>query len=231
MENLTLIGKDSFCCYYKNTNHLKAVENLILKEYVNGDGNALRILNIFSKNLVWRILKNDIEESYDRRIIALNGIPPEDQLLYVGRVLLIRKIDKLPIDCILSGDDVMFSNGKMLNFRQAVNLLKEWLLIHEQYKIVSPAAFLLNLREKSLHVSEIMNEYFKSRNLRLLYFKINLGIEFDEDSEEIVPIWVGEGIIPQTAKILEAGELIQDSKYLARIILPPSVFKKQIGED
>lgn len=231
MENLTLIGKDQLCHYYRNANRSKEVHNLILKDYVGEKGNALRELNVFSKSLVWEILRNDIEESYQRRIVALSEIPNEDQSLFLGRVLFIRSIDRLPFDCILSGHDAVFSNGKMLKMGQTVNLLREWFLTHEQYDIASPAAFLFNIREKSLHVSEIMTEYFKERKLRLLYFKINLGIEIDECSNEAIPIWTGEGVIPQTANILQAGELIKDPKHLARIILPPSVFKKEIGED
>jgi hypothetical protein len=229
MENLTLIGKDQFCRYYKTPNHSKSVEGLILKEYINGDGIAMRALTVFTKSLVRKEFRNNIEESFQGRIVALSEITDEDRMVHLGRVLFVRRVDKIPISCILSGDDCIFQTDKTLKFYEAVSILKNWFSLHEQYR-VNPAHFLLDTTEKALSAAEIINDYFKSRNLNLRYFKIDLGIEIDEESKEIVPVWVGEGIIPKTASILEGGQLIEDSKYLAGRIFPPSVYKKEIEE-
>jgi hypothetical protein len=231
--NLTLIGEDSFCKYCETLNETELTKYLVLKQYVNGDGNALRVLNAFSKNLTWREIKNNIESNHQRGIAAFSCIPREDWPSYIGKILLVRRVDKLPFDCILSGEDAVFYNKDdgFIKFNQAVGSLREWLLKNNQYQIENPAAFLLSTRKKALCASEIITNFFESRKLRLLSFKMSLGIEFDDYQQEIIPIWRGEGVIPQTAKILENGQLIKDPKYLARIILPPSVFKKQIGEN
>lgn len=229
MENLVLIGRDRLCCYYKTPNRSKTVERLVLKEYVNGDSIAIRALTVFTKSLVWKNIKNDIEDSFQGRVIALSEIPDEDRLVHMGRVLFVRRIDKLPISCILSRDECLFYSDRILKFKEAFLYLRNWLSLHKEYNI-NPAHFLFNTEEKTLSAAEIINNYFKSRNLNLLYFKIDLGIEIDEETGKVVPVWIGEGVIPQTAHIFEGGRLIENSKYLAERILPPSVYKKEIGE-
>ena len=230
MENLTFIGQDKFCRYYRTPNHFKTVERLVLKEYVNGDSIAMRALTGFTKNMVWKYLRNDIEEYSQGRIIALSEITDEDRMVHMGKVLLVRQVDKIPINCILSGEDYSFYHSdEMINFNRAVSILKEWLSFHKQYNI-NPAHFILDATQRTLSVADFINNYFESRKFNLLYFKINLGIEIDEETGNVVPVWVEEGVIPPTAKILEGGKLIQDSQYLARRILPPSVYKKEIEE-
>jgi len=229
MENLTLIGKDQFCRYYTTPNHSESVSKLVLKEYTNGDGIAMRALTVFTKSLVRKKLRNNIEEFFQGRIVALSEITDEDRMVHMGRVLFVRRVDKIPISCILSEDDCIFQTDKTLKFYEAVSVLKDWLSLHKQYK-VNPAHFLLNTTERTFSAAEIINNYFKSRNLNLRYFEIGLGMEIDEESKEIVPVWVGEGITPQTASIFKGSELIKDSKYLAERIFPPSVYKKQIEE-
>lgn len=232
MENLTLIGKDQFCCYYETPNHSKSVEGLILKEYTNGDGVAMRALTVFTKNLVRKEFRNDINKEYSHqgRVVALSEITGDDRMVHMGRVLFVRRVDKIPFSCILSGDECSFYQpDKWLGFYDAAGILRKWLLLHEQYS-VNPAHFLLSTSKSALSAAEIINKYFKSRNLNLLYFKINLGMEIDEESKEIIPVWVGEGILPQTTSIFEGGKLIKDSKYLAERIFPPSVYKKEIEE-
>ncbi|MFA5346265.1 MAG: hypothetical protein WC315_08355 [Candidatus Omnitrophota bacterium] len=229
MENLTFISQDEFCRYYKTPNHFEAVEKLVLKEYISGDGIAMRALTVFSKSLVRKELRNNIAESFQGRIVALSEITDEDRMVHLGRVLFVRRVDKIPISCILSGDDCIFQTDKTLKFHEAVSVLKNWLSLHKQYKM-NPAHFLLNATERTLSAAEIINNYFKSSNLNLRYFEIGLGMEIDEESKEIVPVWVGEGITPQTASIFKGGKLIKDSKYLAERIFPPSVYKKEIEE-
>jgi hypothetical protein len=230
MENLTLIGKDKFCRYYKTPNHSKPVEELVLKEYTNGDGIAMRALTVFTKNLVRKKIRNNIEESFQGRIVALSEITDEDRMVHLGRVLFVRRVDKVPISCILSGDEcALYQIDKSLGFYEARGILKNWLLLHKQYN-VNPAHFLFDVTERTLSAAEIINDYFKSKNLNLPYFKINLGIEIDEESKEVVPVWVGEGILPQIASIFEGNQLIKDSKYLAERIFPPDIYKKEIEE-
>jgi hypothetical protein len=227
--NLTLIGQDRFCFYYTTPNRLKAVADLVLKEYRNDDGIARRILTTFTKYLVAREISNDIVEFFQQRIVALSEISTEDSLFYLGKTLLVRKVDQLPIECILSGDLVLFSNGTVIEFEEAVSILQKWLLNHKQYSI-NPGAFLETVKEKARRMSAIFKQYFELRSLKLLYFRMSLGIEIDEETKKPVPVWIGEGINPQTAIIFENGNLIEDSMYLANQILPKSVYKKEIGE-
>ncbi|MFA5207924.1 MAG: hypothetical protein WC428_04650 [Candidatus Paceibacterota bacterium] len=230
MENLTLIGKDQFCRYYKTPNHFKSVEELVLKEYTSEDGIAMRALTVFTKSLVRKEFRNNIEESSQGRVVALSEITGDDRMVHLGKVLFVRRVDKIPISCILSGDSCAFYRAdKDIGFYEAGGILRNWLLLHNQYS-VNPAHFLLDTTKRALSAAEIINEYFKSRNLNLQYFKINLGMEIDEESKEIIPVWVGEGILPQTAKISEGGKSIKDCKYLAGRIFPPSVYRKQIEE-
>ncbi len=229
MENLTLIGQDKFCRYYKTPNHFKTVERLVLKEYITGDGIAMRTLAVFTKRLARKEIINNTEESSQGRIIALSEITEEDCLVHMGKVLFVRHIDKIPISFILSGGECFLFSDKIIKFKEAADILKEWLILHNQYNI-NPGHFLLDAIQRTLSVAEIIDEYFKSRNLKLFYFKINLGMEIDEETGKVVPVWIGEGIIPQTAAIFEGGKLIKDSKYLAKRILPDNIYKKEIEE-
>lgn len=233
MKNLTLIKTDDVCCYYLPHEELdEELRKLVLKAYVNEDGKALRMLNVFPKNLVWRFIRNNIVEMYQPRIVALNNIPLDERPAYLGRLLMVRRVDKFPFDCILSGENIVFSNGDLLNFGQAVETTKEWVQEKEQYSNIIPAHFVFALRQNALTVSDILNAYFSLKELELVSFRINLGIEIDEESGKVIPVWIGEGINFQTAEIREkgGGSIEKDTSCLAEKILPKTVYKKQVGE-
>jgi hypothetical protein len=222
MENLTPFKRDKICCYCNSH------RGLVLKEYENSDSRALRILNIFPKGLVHRIIGNDIVEIHQPRIMGLNRICPEDRPAYMNRLLMIRRVDELPFDCILSRDNARFSNGKMLRLGQTVNLFRSWIQINEQYDEINPAHFLLDLRSRLLNAFEVIDAQFPT-DLELLSLKVNLGIKVDEDNGEVIPVWTGEGVIPQTAEIMENELIVKDPFYLAKKILPEKVYLRQVG--
>jgi hypothetical protein len=227
MENIVLVREDSLCRYYRISNHSESVKRLILKEYVSTeDGIALRALNERSKKIGAKIISNNIKESFQGRVLALSEFPCEERVIHMGRVLLVEPVDELPFRCVLEGrDKYSFKKEEALSFKQATVVLKERLLSHPQYEKINPAHFLLQTIPKVLSVSDAINDYFNSRGLSLTCFEMRLGIEIDEESGKAVPIWMGEGVIPQTANIFENHTKIKDSNYLAKKILPLGSYK------
>ena len=230
MTELTLIGRDHLCHYYNTSN--VCLRGCVLKIYNGGEdieSRARRVTTVFTKTLAVGKISNNLECAYQRRVLALSQIPEDGRSKFMGRALLVRKVEELPMKCIVSSKEVFFSEkNKMIPLDEASNVFQEWLCLHKQYNVVDPPDFLSETRNQILSGFEIIDNYFKSRKLSVAFSIVNLGIEID-DTGKAIPVWIREGVNSTTSNIYNGNVIMDNCHDLAKIILPTSVYEKEIA--
>jgi hypothetical protein len=204
----------------------------ILKIYNEGEdieSKARRTTTVFTKTLVVGKISNNLECVYQRKVLALSQIPEDERSGFMGKVLLVRKVEKLPMRCIVSSKEVLFlEKTKIIPLDEASNVLQEWFCLHKQYNVVDPPDFLSETRNQIVSGFEIIDNYFKSKKLSVAFSIVNLGIEIN-DTGKAIPVWIREGVNPTTSNIYNGNTIMENCHDLAKIILPGSVYEKEIA--
>jgi hypothetical protein len=203
--------------------HNSSLKNNLLKFYSGVDGPFLRALTSFTVfSLIGRRkpLGTEISEAYQRKVVALSGLPENHWNYWLGRVLLVEDIAPIPIDFIIEdGKGIVFvKNGEVVSRNDALALLN----VSEPEKILSA------IESGSASIYSEIRKYLEARDLSIENLIMNFGIGRDEKGA-LVPIWAREGLNPKTALVYDRKERMMDVVEFAQRIIPPSVYKKDIG--
>jgi len=219
-RNLALIRADGFCTSYRVANpHLCTYALKVYKSIEVGK------LTRYTKYLARKSILSDTDETNPKILPRLIGLSSSEWSRYAGKSFLVRDVEAIPFKCVATSRDVQFVNGKTLSFPEAEDVLRDWLIANEQYR-ADPEDFLLLAAKQVSAAFELISAHFSSRDLYLLYAQVDLGIE--NVGGDFLPVWIGPGVIPQTATIAEGEGFVEDAQYLAKIILP-SDWVKEIG--
>jgi hypothetical protein len=219
MTKFTLIGEDRFCRYYYTSN--PCLRGIALRVYNGGEdieSMAMRTMDVFTQTLAVKEMPNTLEHTFQRKVLALSEIDRNEYPQYMGRVLLVRETDKMPVNCIITDNKVLFVNDQgILSLEEASVFLQEWLSSQQQYDIVDPLDFLSKTKVRLSSGFEIIDGHLKSKELNRSYSTVSLGIEIDEKGNSI-PVWMGHGVVPSTSTIFYNGRIIESCHQLAEII-------------
>jgi hypothetical protein len=227
---MTVHSKFNGCTFYVPDN--ERYQDCLLEVFNGPEGPYERVLAAFSmaRLVGTKIVKHDIYTSLQLRALnlSLSSSRERDNKL-LGRVLLVRKTVPIPLAFVASHEvrvDI-FHNEQEITSDDAQEILRDLSLQVGQ----ELPGFLELMMANSASVYYQSRDYLAPRKLILESAVLRFGIGYDEETGEPVPLWTGSGISPKTAHIMYGDEEIKDLRRFAEMVLPPSVYEREFGEE
>jgi hypothetical protein len=223
---MTVYKRVNGCTFCIPENQL--YQNYLLKVFNGPDGPWERALAAFSmcRLIGWRNVEHEIYQQKQLVALNLSSASFEERDSLMGRVLLVRKTEPIPMTFIGTGqmDVEIFQNGEMILAEDAEVVLRDLSLKTGN----DLSGFLEIIMAKTVMVHLQSRDYLAPRKMTLEALVLNFGIGHDEETGKPVPLWTGSGISPKTAIIMDGNEEMKDLQRFAELVLPESVYKKEL---